>query len=265
MKSLKLFVVLALSLLILPAVYGQKTINRIDKKGEIRIAMTGEQPPYSTKDKYGTWMGFEVELAEALAKSMGVKLTLVELPFDQLLTALEDKKVDAVMSGLTITPERNSRFYFAGPYSVSGKSIITKSEVLSKIANSDDMNEAKYKIACLKGSTSEKFIQEAMNNVQIVTVENYDKGVELVLNDGADAMVADFPACVVTAMRYADQGIITLDQPLTIEPIGVALPADDPQLLNLVENYIGALQLSGALDMLHEKWFVNGGWILDMD
>lgn len=265
MRKLSLLLVLVLTPLFVSTVYGQKTIHKIIKKGEIHIGMTGDQPPFSMKDKYGTWMGFEVELAEALAESMGVELKIVQLPFTELIPALEANKVDAIMSGLTITPERNSKVFFAGPYSVSGKSILTKSKVLAEIASADEINETKYKVACLKGSTSEKFVQKVMPNVELVPVENVDAGVDLVLNDSAHAMVADFPTCVVASLMHAEEGLVTLDQPLTIEPIGIALPSDDPQLLNLVENYLQALELTGAMEMLDMKWFQDGTWLLDLE
>ena len=54
-------------------------------------------------------MGYEVDLAAILAESMGVKLKIVEMPFPELMQALESSKVDAVMSGMTITPRRSLR------------------------------------------------------------------------------------------------------------------------------------------------------------
>jgi polar amino acid transport system substrate-binding protein len=86
----------------------------------------------------------------------------------------------------------------------------------------------------------------------------------MVLNDQADALVADYPICLVTLLRYQDKGLVTLDEPLTIEPIGIALPSDDPQFLNLVENYLNALELSGALQVLDQVWFEDGKWLLNM-
>src|SRR5579864_3812732 len=86
----------------LPAV-GQKVLASIVKNGEIRIGTTGTQPPYSMKSKAGELMGYEIDLAKALATNMGVKLKLVEVPFSGLMDALKSGKIDAIMSGMTIT------------------------------------------------------------------------------------------------------------------------------------------------------------------
>jgi polar amino acid transport system substrate-binding protein len=257
---------LAIVFLVVVSVPGiaQKTLSNIIKKGEIRIGMTGNQPPYSMKSKNDELMGYEVDLAKILAESIGVKLKLVELPFSDLMEALEDGKVDAVMSGMTITPARKLKALFAGPYTLSGKSILAKSKVLTEISAATATNEKKYKITCLKGSTSEEFVSAYMPAAEIVAVENYDKAVEMIINDTADAMVADMPICLVTLLRYQNQGLLTLDVPLTIEPIGMALPAGDPLFLNLVENYLTALELSGAMSLLEQIWFEDGQWLLDL-
>ena len=265
MKFRNLIVILILSLTISVSGVAQKTLQNIVKKGEIRIGMSGNQPPYTMKAKSGELIGFEVDIAEALAESMGVELKLVELPFAELMGALEGGTIDAVMSGMTITPSRNLTAMFAGPYSLSGKSILTKSKVLAEIAEADQANKKQYKIACLKGSTSEKFVQLLMPEAQMITVDKYDDGVSMVLKDGADAMVADYPICILSVLRYGNEGLVTLDSPLTIEPIGMALPAKDVHFHNLIDNYLSSLALSGALDLLEAYWFEDGSWLLQTD
>ena len=264
MKIKKLLLAILLTIAVTVPGITQNTLSNVIKNGEIRIGMTGNQPPFSMKTKNDRLMGYEVDLATILAESMGVKLKMVEMPFSELMQALQSGKVDAVMSGMTITPARNLKALFAGPYTLSGKSILTKSKVLAEITEAEEANEKKYKITCLKGSTSEDFVRAYMSDTEIIPVENYDMGVAMVISDEADAMVADVPICLVTLLRYQDEGLVTLDEPLTIEPIGMALPPGDPQFLNLVENYLSALELSGALQLLDQIWFEDGQWLLNM-
>ena len=265
MKSKSLIIILILSLSLSISAAAQKTLQKIVKRGEIRIGMTGNQPPYTMKARTGELIGFEADIAEALAESMGVKLNLVELPFSELMGALESGDIDAVMSGMTITPERNLRALFAGPYSVSGKSILTKSKVLSEIDEAEEANKKQYKIVCLKGSNSEKFVNLLMPEAQLIAVSKYDEGVNMILKNQADAMVADYPICVLSVLRYGNEGLVTLDAPLTIEPIGVALPAKDAQFHNLIDNYISSLTLTGALDLLQTYWFEEDSWLLEIE
>ena len=239
-------------------------LSRIVKAGELRVGMSGTQPPFTVKSKSGKLIGFEVDVANLLASAMGVELTLVEKPFGQLLSALEAGEVDLVMSGMTMTPERNLRVAFVGPYIVSGKSILTKSSTLAAIQETEDIDQSQVKLVALAGSTSEKFVKKVLPKTQLTTTKDYDEAVAAVLGGGADAMVADFPICALTVLRHPDAGLATLARPLTIEPIGVALPAGDSLLLNMVENYLGALEGIGLLDELEKKWFEDGSWLIQI-
>ena len=239
-------------------------LSRIVKSGEFRVGVSGSQPPFVVKAKSGELIGFEIDVAKLLAKAMGVKLTLVERPFAELLPALEAGDVDAVMSGMTMTPERNLRVAFVGPYIVSGKSILTKSSTLAAIQETEDIDQSQVKLVALKGSTSQKFVERVLPKAKFTAVDDYDQAVAAVLGGGADAMVADFPICALTMLRYPDAGLATLAKPLTIEPIGMALPAGDSLLLNMVENYLGALEAIGLLEELETRWFDDGSWLIQI-
>ncbi len=104
-----------------------------------------------------------------------------------------------------------------------------------------------------------------MSKHEIILVNSYDEGVEMILNDKADAMVADKPICVITVLKYQGKDLVTTEQPLTIEPIGMALPPGDPQFLNLVVNYLASMELSGTLQLLEKKWFNDGSWMLNVE
>ncbi len=241
---------------ILFASFGQNTLEKIVKTGQIRVGMSGNQPPFSAQSKVGGLIGYEVNLSEMLATAMGVELEIVQIPFPELLPALEKGKVDAVMSGMTITIERNLRVAFVGPYVLSGKSVLTKSSSsLAAATSASAINQATTKLVTLRGSTSQRFVETNIPDANLTLIDDYDEGVELVITDQADAMVADYSICAVSVLRYPEKNLATLSQPLTIEPIGIALPPDDPQLVNLVQNYLNSLQLAGLLEQLQKKWF----------
>lgn len=244
--------------------YGQQVLDQIVKRGEIRIGMSGSQPPFSVESKTGELIGFEVDLAKMLASSMGLELKIVRLPFPELLGALNDGKVDAVMSGMTITPERNLKAAFVGPYTLSGKSILTKSKTLSSAQQAQEINHTSIKLVALEGSTSQTFAEQAMPESQLILTKDYDAAVKLILAGGADALVADYPICAYTILKYPNEGLVTLNKPLTIEPIGMALPPGDPLLINLIENYFAALQIAGILNQEQQQWFETGAWLLQV-
>jgi polar amino acid transport system substrate-binding protein len=236
-------------------------LDRVVQNGELRVGMSGGQPPYNVRSRSGTLIGFEVDLATLLAAAMEVELVTVQKPFGELMAALDAGEVDMVMSGMAITPARAQRASFVGPYMLSGRSILTNSRVLAAIDEAGDIDQASLKLAALENSTSQRFIQRYVPRAQLVTVANYDEGVQMVLSDQVDAMVADMAICLLSLLRYPDQGLLTLSEPLTIEPIGIAVPATDVHFHNLVDNFVTAFEGTGLLEELRRKWLEDGSWV----
>ncbi len=241
-----------------------KNLARIVAAGELRVGLSGNQPPLNVKNVAGEIIGLEADLARLLAGSMGVRVKFVQKPFSELLGALEKGEVDLVMSGMTITPERNLKVAFVGPYFVSGKSILTKSDKLAASDEASDIDSPDVTLAALDGSTSQRWVEVFVPKAKLVKVVAYDGGVQLVREGKVDAFVADYPICVLSVLRYGGEGLVTLASPLSVEPIGIALPGDDFLFVNLVENYLNALSSTGALDRLHKAWFENGAWLADL-
>ncbi len=160
-------------------IQAQNTLNKIIKSGEIKIGMTGNQPPFSVKSKDGSLIGYEVDIATLLAKAMKVELKIEQMPFAELLPALKQGKIDAVMSGMTITPERNLEVAFLGPYTLSGKSILTRSPKLSEAQSASAINQSDVKLVTLRGTTSEAFVKGYLGNASLTLVDDYDDAVKL--------------------------------------------------------------------------------------
>jgi len=264
MKRIILSVALVFAMLVSVDAQKKSTLTKIVESGELRVGMTGNQPPYSMTSLSGELVGYEVDLATLLAESMGLKLTLVQLPFGELLPALKEGKIDAVMSGMTITPERNMNALFVGPYMISGKSILTKGSTLASIDEEGEINQSTVTLAALQGSTSETFCTTVLPEALVSLTQNYDEAVQLLLSDKVMAIIADVEICQVTMMRYPNEDLAALDSPLTIEPIGMAISPDAFLLENIINNYFTSLQMVGAMDLLEIKWFEDGSWLMQV-
>lgn len=236
-------------------------LERIVKSGELRIGLSGSQPPYNAKSRTGELIGLDVDLAKMLAGAFGVEAKFVTKPFPELLPALKASEVDIVMSGMAITPERSLDVAFVGPYLLTGNSILTNSKTLAAIKNAGEINRANIKLAALASSTSQRFVERNLPEAKLTTTKDYDTAVNMVLNDEVDALVADMSICMLSVLRYPEKGLATLTQPLALEPAGIAISPDDPQLRNLTENYIRAFEGTGLLEQLRKKWLEDGSWI----
>jgi polar amino acid transport system substrate-binding protein len=239
-------------------------LQSILDSGELRVGLSGNQPPLNMIDKGGEIIGLEVDLMKALAQSMGLTARFVVKPFADLIPAIERGDVDLVISGMTITPERNARVAFAGPYLISGKSVLTKSATIAAADSATLLDNADRRYAVLAGSTSETFVEQVLPNAVSVPAVDYDTAVQMVLDDEVDAMIADFPICQLSVLRHPEADLSTLMTPFTIEPLGIALPADDPLFINLIENYLSTIENTGLLVQFKAKWFSNGSWISEL-
>ena len=236
-------------------------IDRIQQSGELVVGMAGNMPPLNMTTKEGELIGYEVDLARAMAGAMEVKARMKVIPFAELLPALQSGKIDLILSNMTITPGRNLKVAFVGPYFTSGKAFLTKIKTIAMADEAADINAKNNKLVALKGSTSQAFVEKAIPNATLVTANDYDAAVKMVLEDKVHAMVADYPICVVSVFRYPDRGLLSVVTPLTYEPIGVGVPAGDPLLVNWVENFMGIAEKVGLFEALKEKWLLKADWL----
>lgn len=236
-------------------------LNRIQQKGELVVGTMGAMPPLNMTTRDGRIIGLEPDLARLMANAMGVKVRFVKKPFAALLPALETGALDIVLSGMTITGERNLKVAFVGPYFISGKAFLTKAKRLADAKRPEAVNRPQTKLVVLQGSTSQKFAEKYLDQATLYTAATYDAAVHMVLDGRAQALLADYPICVVSVFRYPNAGLLSVITPLTYEPIGMALPAGDPLLVNWMENFLNALEHSGKLDELKLKWFTDGAWL----
>jgi polar amino acid transport system substrate-binding protein len=225
------------------------------------VGTMGDMPPLNMTSKDGEIFGLEPDLAKMMAGAMGVKVRFVTKPFPELLPALHAGEVDMVLSGMTITPRRNLKVAFVGPYFISGKAFLTKVKTIALAKEAVDVNNPNTKIVALKDSTSQAFAEAVLDKTTLYTTGTYDEAVDMVLKDKVKAMIADYPICVVSVFRYPEAGLLSVVTPLTYEPIGIAIPANDPLLMNWTTNTLNSIEASGQLDELRLKWFARGSWL----
>jgi polar amino acid transport system substrate-binding protein len=236
-------------------------LDRIQAKKELVVGTAASMPPLNMTTKDGQIVGMEVDLAQLFADAMEVKLTLKPMRFGDLLLALGKGQVDMILSGMTMTPQRNLKVAFVGPYFASGKSILTKKGNVDSLDELSKINQPDKVLVALKGSTSQMFVERLLPKAKLQLADDYDQAVAMVRDNKVIAMVADYPICVVSVHRYPDRGLATLSKPISYEPIGIALPASDPLLVNWVQNVLNFLDKTGQLDAVTQRWFKDTSWI----
>jgi polar amino acid transport system substrate-binding protein len=262
-KTVVLVLVSALLLMAANIAVAGKAMDSIIKKGELVVGITGTQPPLNATNKNGKIIGYDADIAKLIAMNLGVKIKFTTMPFAELLPALIAGKVDMVLSSMTMTLERNRNVAFIGPYYVSGKGILTKTQTIGALQQTEGLNNPEFKVAALQNSTSQAFVEQAAPKAQLVPTKSYDEAIDMLLQDKVNAIVADYPYCAFTAFRYKDKGLVAGQSKFTVEPLGIAIP-EDALLINWMGNFVNMLEASGQLKNLTEKWFQDGSWIKEL-
>jgi len=239
------------------------SLDKILKQGQLVVGTTGTQPPLNATNKAGDVIGMDADIARIIAQQMGVKVKFKRMSFAKLLPALEAGRVDMVISSMTMTMERNSKVAFVGPYYVSGKGILTKTTHTAALQQGDGLNTAGYRVAALRNSTSQQFVEAATPKAELVKVRSYDDALDMLMNDKIMALVADYPYCAFAAFRYRDRDLVAGQSRLTYEPLGIAVQPDT-LLINWLRNFLILFEGSGQRKQLTQKWFKNADWIKDL-
>jgi polar amino acid transport system substrate-binding protein len=157
-------------------------IDRIVARGELVVGTTGKMPPMNMTTKDGELIGMEIDLVKSIALSMGVKYRFETMPFSELLPVLQKGKVDMVLSQMTITPNRNLKVAFVGPYFISGKAFLTKKKTIAEAKEASQLNSPDTKLVAIKGSTSQAFAEDLIPKATLWTARDYDEAVKMVID-----------------------------------------------------------------------------------
>ncbi|MGI9276414.1 MAG: transporter substrate-binding domain-containing protein [Endozoicomonas sp.] len=237
----------------------KSTLNEIIERGTLRVGMEAGYMPFEMTDKRGQIVGFDVDVARQMAKAMGVKLELVNTAWDGIIPALLTKKFDIIMSGMTLTPQRNLQINFAEPYIVVGQTILLRKGVEKEIKNYRDLNSSKYIVATKLGTTGEQATKRYLGKADIRLFETEADGALEALNGKADAFVYDLPFNAIYSSQ--NPGKLThLDTAFTHEPLAWGVRKGDPDFLNWLNNFLRQIKGDGTYDKIYGKWFESSEW-----
>ena len=239
----------------------EDTLSKIQKRGELRVGLEAGYLPFEMRDKRGKIIGFDIDLAKLMAKSMGVKLKVVNTEWDGIIPALLTDKFDIIMGGMTITPARNMKINFSDPYIVIGQTMIIIKELAGVIKSYKDINNSKYRVASKLGTTGEQAIKRLLPKAQYKSYQGNNEAALEVVSGRVDAFVYDKPFNAVFAARQGEGKVAFLDETFTYEPLGLGIRRNDPNMLNFLNNFLKQIKNDGRYDKLYRRWFVDMKWL----
>ncbi|QDU66002.1 substrate-binding periplasmic protein [Engelhardtia mirabilis] len=211
-------------------------------------------PPFASREGALPPVGRDVEMTRELARRLGRPLIWRQLPFDELLDAVEDCEVDAVVATMGVTPEREARVPFSEPYFVT--------DVLALVRVGDGQPRTLDEldgqaVAAGAGTTSERAVRLCLPNSTIaVASEKGDTSVDRLLAGEIAAAVMDGPDARDLARE--NPRLTWIEEPLAEERYAIALRPDDPNLRKEVDAALGAMREEGFLALLDQRFGLAG-------
>jgi polar amino acid transport system substrate-binding protein len=249
---LALVAVLALAL---PGCSNSGSTNTTTKNAvtEIRVATDATWAPFeSVNDQTKQIEGFDIDLLNAIAAKVNLKITYVNVGFDPLLAGMAQGTYDAAISSITITPERAAQMMFSNPYFTAGQMITVKSSNTTITGQSSLVGK---KIGAQLGTTGEVLAK----GIASATVRSYDEiglAFQDLLNGQIDAVICDTPI----ANNYVKKNpttLKTIGSQLSTEDYGIAVAKGKTDLLNKINQGLASIKSDGTIDKLVTKWLAG--------
>jgi ABC-type amino acid transport/signal transduction systems, periplasmic component/domain len=229
----------------------ENSLDRVKKAGKIVIGIDDTYPPMEFRDKDNKLVGYDIDMANEIAKKLGVKVEFVPTAWDGIFMALQSKKFDVIHSTVSITDERKKTMMFTQPYIFGGNAIFVKAD--NTTVNSQDDFKGKV-IGCQIGTTAQDVLSK-MSGMKEVKKYNGMTEAFLDLKNGrieavvSDPQVGDY---YIASQKDKFKKIKSL---LNEEPIGVAFRKDDTDLRDGYQKAMDDLKKDGTLSKLSQKWF----------
>ncbi len=247
-RSVLMGTVALMGLGLAPLAASADELAEIKERGVLRIAMSGQYPPFNFVNEQNQVVGFDPAIGTEIAKRMGLETEIITTAWDGIIGGLLASKYDAVVGSMSITEERDKVIDFVGPYYNTKRAIFTKAgSQITSVAQLGDV-----KVGVTLGETHEQWARDQGYNI------NTYKGLpELLLeldNGRVDAIVND-SIPVMLAMKAGQYDLAMVTDPAA-EPIGagIAIREGNPDLAAAMKQALDDMMADGTYLAIAEEW-----------
>ncbi|MCY3995287.1 MAG: transporter substrate-binding domain-containing protein [Rhodobacter sp.] len=240
------------------ALASESVIERIKQDGVIRIGLS-LFVPWSMRDRNGELIGYELDVGRKLAEDMGVEVEFVPTAWDGIIPALVAGTFDVIISGMSVTAQRNLTVNFTDPYAYSGLAILANREMTAGMAI-DDLNSPDVTFAVRRGATPAVVVAENFPRAQVLQFDEDGASTQEVLNGNAHATMAAQPTPNREAGRNPETLVVMQGELYDPRGEAFALRKGDPDAVNYFNNWIAQQWRSGWLEARHNYWFATEDW-----
>lgn len=235
-----------------------KYLSKIKDKGTLTVALNPDFAPFEfqiIKDGKNEIVGSDVDLANEIGKSLGVKVKFQAMDFNNVLASVQSGKADIAVSGISATAERKKAYDFSTPYYTAKNVMIVKKSDLATYKKLSDFSGVK--VAVQKGSVQENIVSDQIKGVNAVSLIKNGQMINELKNDTVSGVVFEEPIAKAYVSANPDLAIVSSIQfdSSKSDSYAIALPKDSGNLKTEVDKVIKKLKADGQIDKLVEKNF----------
>ncbi|MFO7811882.1 MAG: ABC transporter substrate-binding protein [Pelovirga sp.] len=236
-------------LLLLPFAAIADDLQKVQSRGTVSFAMSGQYPPFNFVDQNNLLSGFDVEICSAIASRVGVKAKPLSTAWDGIIAGLLTNRFDLICGSMAITEERLNSIDFSDPYYRSGAQLFVKKG--SSLTSTDDLDNKK--IGVTLGTTYEEWVRTNLSGVDVRTYKGVPDMLLEVMNNRIDGFITDR---IVGAMAIDERNapIQMAGSLLYEERMGIALRQGNPQLKEAINAALAQMKEDGTYRDISMKW-----------
>ena len=225
-------------------------IKTIEKNKKLVVGIT-DYAPMDYRDDDGNWTGFDAEFAALFAKELGVEIEFIEINWDNKFLELENKSIDCIWNGMTITDEVKANTSCSNPYVRNAQVVVMSADKAADYKSFDDMKDLKFAVE--KGSAGEAALLELnIDADKMVSVKDQATALLEVNSNSVDACVIDLTMANAMAGK-GNYASLAKSIELTSEEYGVGFRKDS-DLTEKFNEFLKKLKEDGTLQALAEKY-----------
>lgn len=235
-----------------PGESGPSALQSVLESKTLRVGVQTEVAPWGQLNSDGTREGYDIDLANALAESLGVEVEFVNASNETRIPLLQTEKADVVIASFTITAERAQSVEFSIPYAATGTVVVVPEG--SVIDSYDDL--AGKSVATSRGSSGEVILQEVLPDAEATKFESYADSLQALRSGKVDALIE---STIVANQLVAQEPGFRLVDGDVLRPslMAVGVRQGDATWLNYVDTFIRLWNNSGQNQAATQEWLAT--------
>ncbi|MTW86248.1 transporter substrate-binding domain-containing protein [Virgibacillus dakarensis] len=225
-------------------------LDRVEDSGVLRVGFEGTYQPFNYLDDHNKYAGFDVDIANELAKRLGVETEFIATKWDSLIGGLKADKFDVIIAQMTVTEERKQSVDFTAPYVVTGSVLIT-TEDTTGISKLEDIKGKKVGVG---GGTTFEEVAKSVDGADVTLYKSVNDYIQDLINGRLDVIIND-QLLMSYNINEEELPIKIVSEILNKDEIGMAVKKGSDELVKKLNQGLAEMKEDGTYDEIYKKWF----------